>query len=80
MDTIAFRAPRLSRAKALIGALLASLAIAGAVQATAPESASAMRSCDGYRQAGDIANAQGRYSIALTWYRLFWGCMGLPTE
>lgn len=41
MDTIAYRAPRLSRAKALIGALLAALAVAGAVQAAAPGLASA---------------------------------------
>lgn len=42
MDTIAPKLPSLSRAKALIGTLLATLAIAGAVQAANPTPAAAV--------------------------------------
>ena len=41
MTTLNYRAPRLSRAKALIGAMAATLALSGAVQVAAPVSAPA---------------------------------------
>lgn len=44
METFALKIPRLSRTKALIAAGLASLAIAGTMQASMPESASAQLS------------------------------------
>jgi hypothetical protein len=77
MDTIAFRAPRLSRAKALIGALLATLAIAGAVQATGPASASAMKStnCWGWAEKGHRAEGEGRQDLADFYYTLYTMCV-----
>jgi hypothetical protein len=48
MDTIAPKMPSLSRAKALIGMLLATLAIAGAMEATNPAPVHAAKQSAGY--------------------------------
>jgi hypothetical protein len=78
MDTIAYGAPRLSRAKALIGALLATLAIAGATQAATPDSASAMprvEACHFFVVAGTIAESLGYQEQADALYAEFNKCI-----
>ncbi len=76
MNTTVYRAPRLSRAKALIGALLASLAIAGAVQASAPDSASAMRfdRCYSWGVLAQEADSRGDHYVAAFYYALWEAC------
>lgn len=76
MNTIAYGAPRLSRAKALIGALLATLAIAGAVQATAADSAGAMKAqCSIFLEEGHRAEGEGRQTLADFYYDAYWVCL-----
>jgi hypothetical protein len=75
MNTIAYGAPRLSRAKALIGALLATLAI-GAMQAASPDSASAMKArCAIFMEEGHRAESEGRQVLADFYYDSYWVCM-----
>ncbi len=75
MNTIAHRAPRMSRAKAFIGALFAALALAGAVQAAAPDSASAMRAgCARHWHAAWQAEADGYEYLAAFHYALAGVC------
>ena len=66
MEMTTYRLPRLSRVKAMIGAALATLAIAGAVQAAAPEPASAMRSarCSNLLDAVEFYRWAGAYEVA----------------
>jgi hypothetical protein len=65
METLSYKMPSLSRIKALIGALLATLAIAAAVQATAPDSASAVSNCSDYwGKKGDMAAIDGYWDLA----------------
>jgi hypothetical protein len=76
MDTIAYRAPRLSRAKALIGALLATLAIAGVTQAGAPDSASAAKNqCWKWVEAGYAWEAVGSQYLADLMYDEYTRCI-----
>jgi hypothetical protein len=66
MGTINYRVPRLSGAKAMIGALLATLAIAGVVQAAAPAPAAAMRSaseCNGLLATIELCDTFGLTSF-----------------
>jgi hypothetical protein len=66
MDTIVHRGLRLSRAKALIAASLATLAVAGTVQAANPAPAAARLSiagCNGLLATIEVADAFGLTSI-----------------
>jgi hypothetical protein len=75
MDTITYRAPRLSRVKAAIGALLAALAVAAAVQVTTPDSASAMKpQCKSAWMSGWKADEEGREYLAAFWYSVAESC------
>ncbi|HVD86565.1 MAG TPA: hypothetical protein VNB59_04080 [Solirubrobacterales bacterium] len=77
MGTIAYGAS-LSRVKALIGALLATLAIAGAVGASAPEPASAMISLEGCRahvHMGHFYEEWGFQELADEEYDAYWACV-----
>lgn len=75
MNTIAYGAPRLSRAKALIGALLATLAI-GAVQVASPDSAAAMKArCSIFLEEGHRAEAEGRQVLADFYYDAYSVCV-----
>jgi hypothetical protein len=77
MNTITYRAPRLSRAKAMIGALLATLAIAVGTQATTPDSASAQAACPGILAEGHRLEAEGHQEAADFWYGVWQICVGL---
>jgi ABC-type glycerol-3-phosphate transport system substrate-binding protein len=76
MNTIAHRTPRLSRAKALIAAMLATLAIAGAAQVAAPDPAAAMKStCSHWMEEGHRAEGEGRQELADFYYTLYTICV-----
>jgi len=78
MDTITFRAPRLSRVKALIGAALATLAIAVGTQAATADSASAqprVEACHFFVVAGTLAESLGYQEQANELYALFNSCI-----
>lgn len=65
--TVTSPTPRLSRPKSLIAALLATLAIAGAVEATLPDSASARASrqyCAELFAVSDYWESRGAYGFA----------------
>jgi hypothetical protein len=77
--TVTSPAPRLSRFKTLIAALLATLAIAGAVEASVPDSASARASrtlCVEYFAASDYWRSMGQHSLAdlFMWISREQGC------
>jgi hypothetical protein len=76
MDTLSYRMPRLSRAKALIGALLATLAIGGAVQAANPAPASAMPRCSPYLYAAGEAFNEGYQLLGEFYLDLYVECLG----
>lgn len=77
MNTIAYRAPRFSRAKALIAALFATLAIAGAVQATAPDSAAAMPSrCATFYGQAETAYMNGYDDLGDFYLNAYLICIG----
>ena len=80
MDTITYRAPRLSRAKALIGALLAALAIAGVVQAAAPGFASARlyHECSHYADVAWYWHNMGNKGLEDTYYSKYGECLLEP--
>jgi hypothetical protein len=77
MDTLSYKMPRMTRAKALIGAFVASIALTGAVQTALPASASAMPArCEGLLNLGHKAYAEHYYWLA----SFYWGAMMLCIE
>jgi hypothetical protein len=77
MNTINYGAPSLSRAKVMAGALLATLAIVGAVQAATPGSASARlyHECSGYADAAWYWHNMGEKTLEDYFYERYGRCL-----
>jgi len=81
MNTVTYGALSLSRAKAMIGALLATLAIVGAVQAAMPGSASARlyHECSRYADAAWFFHNLGEKQMEEFFYSKYGTCLLEPT-
>jgi hypothetical protein len=81
MNTVTYRAPSLSRAKAMIGALLATLAIVGVVQAATPGSASARlyHECAYYADVAWYWHNMGQKELEDIYYGKYGMCLLEPT-
>jgi hypothetical protein len=82
MSTATFKTPSLSRTKAMVGALLATLAIAGTVQTANPTPAHAAKSvkeCNAMLSLIELADAIGLTGFGdYLWHRHNIQCSGAP--